>query len=124
MTKYEIKLNSGLAKIFPEYNYTSKNNDIKYIGEIKENGKIYYKILIKPDFDNEKMYYLIDKNTFEFYKMISDKGTLLEVIERQEIMDVKTFLSTKQFIIQDTVIDNVLDYRFNIVVNDSIFELD
>lgn len=124
LNKQEIELYSELAMIFPEYTYTSKKNDIKYIGKVKENGKTYYKIQIKPDFDDEKSYYLIDNNTFEFYKMVSDKGTVLEVIERQEIMGVKTFLITKQFIKQDTVISKVLENKYNIKVNDSIFKID
>jgi hypothetical protein len=123
MNEFELRLNSELALIFPEYTYTSKNKDIEYIGIVNEKGKEYYKIKLNR-WSDENIYYLIDRNTFEFYKMISDNGILSEVIEKKNIMGVNTFWIMKNIYEKDTIIEQVIENKFNIEVNDSIFKLD
>jgi hypothetical protein len=103
--------------IFPEFYYSI--NDLEYAGEVKENEKTYYKIKYLSD----NAIYLIDKQTYELYKIITDLGSV-QVLKRKKTGGVLMNQKLLYIYGKDTVYSRDIDTRLNIPINDSIFRID
>lgn len=120
----ELIMFKDLGLIFSERYYSSERNEIIYSGEVIENGKSYYKIKINKNPNlPEQYYYLIDKETFEFHKMLIGKNDIFKILKYKNISGVKLMKKSRSIINNDTIVNNKIDIKFNLKINDSLFDI-
>ncbi len=105
-----------MALIFPELYY----DKIELVGVDVVDGNEYYNI--KIDTDIEILNYLIDKDDFTIFRVLSD-GYIMEILETEIVDGIKLIKSSKSIHGNDTMTGNTIDCQLNVDINDSIFEL-
>ena len=93
---------------------------IELVGEEKIGKNIYYNLSVETDV--ETINYLISKENFQIFRVVS--GSYITEFEETIVIDgIRVASTIKSISDNDTRIATYSDYKFNIDINDSVFEL-
>ena len=121
MNEELLGLYKELSLIFPEFYYTEKKGDISYLGMFNEGNTEYFKIRIN---NNTNIDYLINKKTFELYKMVADDFEFIPV-KREKTNGINIMYEANMVIgKKDTTKIKINEIIYNKMLNDTVFKIE